>query len=118
MAEPRRNPLNLLLILAGVAFAMTATAYGYAAFVAVNAAPAVAAQQATHPLVQWLRMHGDATLMGELILLAILTVGVIVSESAETKIASKEIDPRDKFYSPAIDSESRKSTTASFRPQE
>jgi hypothetical protein len=76
----RKNVFQILLIPAGLLFVLTAIAYGIMAFSAVNGDPAAAARQARHPLFAWLRVHGDATLLGELGLLAVVTVGVILGE--------------------------------------
>jgi hypothetical protein len=74
------NPFYVLLIPAGLVFAVTAFAYGFMAFQAVNAVRAEAGRHAGHPLFQWLRAHGDATLLIELAVLAVLTVGAIATD--------------------------------------
>lgn len=79
-AKKNFNPFYLLLIPAGVVFAVTAFAYGYMAFQAVNAVRADAGRHAGHPLFQWLRAHGDAALLVELAVLGVLTVGAIATD--------------------------------------
>jgi hypothetical protein len=74
------NPFYVLLIPAGVVFVVTAFAYGFMAFQAVNAVRAEAGRHAGHPLFQWLRAYGDATLLVELGVLAVLTVGAIATD--------------------------------------
>ena len=79
-AKTPLNPFYILLIPAGIVFAVTAFAYGYMAFQAVNAVRAEAGMHAGHPLFQWLRVHGDAALLIELAVLAVLTVGAIATD--------------------------------------
>jgi hypothetical protein len=79
-AKKAFNPFYVLLIPAGLVFAVTAFAYGYMAFQAVNAIRAEAGAHAGHPLFQWLRAHGDAALLIELALLAVLTVAAIATD--------------------------------------
>lgn len=79
-AKKTFNPFYVLLIPAGLVFAVTAFAYGYMAFQAVNAIRAEAGAHAGHPLFQWLRAHGDAALLIELALLAVLTVAAIATD--------------------------------------
>jgi hypothetical protein len=79
-AKKTFNPFYVLLIPAGLVFAVTAFAYGYMAFQAVNAIRAEAGVHAGHPLFQWLRAHGDAALLIELALLAVLTVAAIATD--------------------------------------
>jgi hypothetical protein len=74
------NPFYVLLIPAGLAFAVTAFAYGFMAFQAVNAVRAEAGRHAGHPLFLWLRAHGNAALMIELAVLAVLTVAAIATD--------------------------------------
>ncbi|MCC6492384.1 MAG: hypothetical protein IT424_05125 [Pirellulales bacterium] len=76
-AKKRRNPFYILLIPVGIVFVVTAFAYGFMAFQAVNAVRAEAGRHAGHPLFQWLRLHGDLALLVELAALAALTVGAI-----------------------------------------
>lgn len=79
-AKRNLNPFYFLLVPAGVVFAVTAFAYGFMAFQAVNAVRAEAGLHAGHPLFQWLRAHGDAALLVELAILAVLTVGAIATD--------------------------------------
>lgn len=84
LAMPRNdkfaNPFYGLLLIAGIAFAVTATAYGVMAFrdarppaagAAANSAPA------EHPLMAWMSRHGEKMLLAELMLLAVFTFGAI-----------------------------------------
>jgi len=80
-ARKRRNPFYVLLIPVGLAFVVTAFAYGFMAFQAVNATRAEAGRYSTHPLFQCLRAHGDAAMIIELAALAVLTVAAIAADT-------------------------------------
>jgi hypothetical protein len=79
-AKKSFNPFYALLVPAGFVFVVTAFAYGYMAFQAVNMVRAEAGQQAGHPLFQWLRANGDLTMLIEVAVLAVLTVGAISTD--------------------------------------
>jgi hypothetical protein len=74
------NPFYVLLVIVGITFALTATAYGVMAF--REARPAGTQTQAgsiiiAHPLMAWMSQHGETTLITELALLATCTFGAI-----------------------------------------
>ena len=75
------NPFYGLLLMAGIAFALTATAYGVMAFrdreTSRTAAETATAASVEHPLMSWMSQHGEAALMTELALLALCTFGAI-----------------------------------------
>ena len=71
------NPFYFLLIPLGAVFCVTAFAYGFMAFQAVNASGSAADQHTAHPLFVWLNAHGSTALLVELALLAVLTIGAI-----------------------------------------
>jgi hypothetical protein len=73
------NPFYALLVLVGIAFVLTATAYGVMAFRTAKAVT-TATPQADHPLMDWLDDHGNGLLMLELTLLAIGTCGAISTD--------------------------------------
>ena len=79
-AKKSFNPFYVLLIPAGLVFVVTAFAYGYMAFQAVNAVRAEAGRHLDHPLFQWLRVHGNTALLIQLAVLAVLTVGAIATD--------------------------------------
>ena len=81
--KKRRNLFYALLLPVGVAFVVTAFAYGLMAFQAVNATAAEATKHSGHALFQWLRAHGDSALLAELVALAVLTVSAIATERDE-----------------------------------
>jgi hypothetical protein len=74
------NPFYSLLLAAGIAFALTATAYGVMAF--REARPRPMDGTATeivpeHPLMAWMSNHGEAALLTELGFLAVFVFGAI-----------------------------------------
>jgi hypothetical protein len=77
------NPFYALLIVAGIAFAMTAMLFGVMTLRESRAAYATesAPAPAEHPLMTWMHHHGDRALMIELALLAVGTVGAIATDS-------------------------------------
>jgi hypothetical protein len=76
------NPFYGLLLIAGIAFALTATTYGVMAFREARppAAEDAAAPPAGHPLLTWMSRHGEFTLMTELVLLALFSFGAIATD--------------------------------------
>lgn len=70
------NPFYALLVVLGLAFVVTAAAYGV---MATREARAAATGQAVadHALMRWMHEHGDAMLLAELGLLAVCTFGAI-----------------------------------------
>jgi hypothetical protein len=79
-AKKSFNPFYALLVPAGLVFVVTAFAYGYMAFQAVNAVRAEAGRHAAHPLFQWMRSNGDMAMLIELAVLAVLTIGAISTD--------------------------------------
>jgi hypothetical protein len=82
------NPFYVLLLLAGLSFAMTATAYVVMAFREAHARDELVSGAATtlverdeHPLMQWMRRYGNTALLTELGLLAICTFAAIGTDS-------------------------------------
>jgi hypothetical protein len=81
-SEKFANPFYVLLVIAGLSFAMTAFAYGVMA-VRENAAVRGETELGPpreHPLIAWMREHGDAALITELSLLAACTFGAISTD--------------------------------------
>jgi hypothetical protein len=75
------NPFYGLLLVAGIAFAMTAMAYGVMAFRDRDmAAKNVGAAVDDHPLMVWMSDYGEKALLGELAALAVFTVGAIATD--------------------------------------
>jgi hypothetical protein len=81
------NPFYVLLVLAGLVFAITATAYGVMAFRearpknAAASADAHLAENGEHPLMTWMNQHGERALLTELALLALCTFAAIGTDS-------------------------------------
>jgi hypothetical protein len=75
-----KNPFYTLLIPVGMAFVITAFAYGFMAFVEVNATNSEAREQTRHPLSIWLNEHGTNLVLCELGVMAVLTVGAIATD--------------------------------------
>lgn len=78
------NPFYVLLVIAGMSFAITATAYVVLAFresrpVATADSAGIAIQE--HPLMVWMSRHGNATLLAELGFLAVFTFAAIGTDS-------------------------------------
>ena len=84
------NPFYVLLLPAGFVFAVTAFAYGFMAFQAVNAVRAEAGAHAGHPLFRWLRAHGDEAMLIELAVLAILTFAAMATDRLWDRSAQKQ----------------------------
>jgi hypothetical protein len=75
------NPFYGLLLVAGLAFVVTATAYGVMAFrERETRAVATESSPGHHPLMAWMNDHGDATLMIELGALAVFTFAAIATD--------------------------------------
>jgi hypothetical protein len=74
------NPFYGLLLVAGVAFAMTAIAYGVMAFRDRDMAANHAAVIDEHPLMAWMSNYGETALLSELAALAVFTVGAIATD--------------------------------------
>lgn len=91
------NPFYGLLLIAGLAFSVTAVCYGVMAF--REARPAAVANGAKaneqHPLLVWMSKHGEKTLLIELAFLAAFTFGAIGTDDfwqrrTKTKNSSEE----------------------------
>ena len=76
-----KNPFYTLLIPVGMVFVISVFAYGFMAFMQVNATNLTARQQASHPLFTWLDVHGTRLVLWELAVLGVLTVGAITTDS-------------------------------------
>jgi hypothetical protein len=75
------NPFYVILVVVGAAFAVTACAYGVTAMRALRPTRVVAdAPQQNSSLTEFMNEHGEQLLVGELLLLAVATVGAISSD--------------------------------------
>jgi len=78
------NPFYGLLILAGVAFCITACAYGVMVFLETQ--PSAADRGAAgHPLLEFLARHGVKLLTVELVVLGVATFGAIGTDGYWTR---------------------------------
>ncbi|HEY3393529.1 MAG TPA: hypothetical protein VGK58_12535 [Lacipirellulaceae bacterium] len=90
------NPFYSLLLMAGIAFALTATAYGVMAFREARPVPLEAAtiheeNPSEHPLMAWMSQHGEAALLTELGFLAVFVVGAIGTDGYwQRRLAQKK----------------------------
>lgn len=91
------NPFYGLLLVAGIAFALTATAYGVMAFRGARPPAGGVAEDfapAEHPLTAWMSRHGETTLMAELTLLAVFTFGAIGTDDYwQRRLAAQRRNP-------------------------
>jgi hypothetical protein len=76
-----KNPFYTLLIPVGLVFVLTVFAYGFMAFMEVNATKREVRDQANHPLFTWLDANGTRLVLWELGILGVLTVGAIATDS-------------------------------------
>jgi hypothetical protein len=88
------NPFYGLLVVTGLLFAITAVCYGVMAFreakqIAVVADGAVAVDN-DHPLLRWMRRHGEVALLGELGFLAIFTFAAIGTDDYWQRRANQQ----------------------------
>jgi hypothetical protein len=81
LSKKSANPFYALLLVVGVAFVITAAAYGVMAVRESRSAVVTPGQVvATHPLMQWMRRHGNTALLVELAALGAFTVGAIATD--------------------------------------
>jgi hypothetical protein len=75
------NPFYALLVVVGVAFVVTAAAYGVMA-VRESRSAAIAPGQVVspHPLMTWMRENGNKALLIELAALGAFTIGAIATD--------------------------------------
>jgi hypothetical protein len=86
-----RNPFYALLVVAGLAFALTATGYCVMAFREARPIATLEEQRAPlapHPLDAWMREHGETALLIELAFLAAFTVAAITTDNFWQRRAS------------------------------
>jgi hypothetical protein len=76
------NPFYGLLLIAGITFVLTATAFCVMVCreARLGTASVVAAPSVDHPLLAWMSRHGEAALTIELSVLALCTFGAIATD--------------------------------------
>lgn len=80
-ARPLKSPFNpfyALVVVLGIAFCITATAYGVMTFRALRGRGDDA--QRAPALIEFLNRHGERLLIGEVILLGLATFGAIKTD--------------------------------------
>jgi hypothetical protein len=95
MSRRRRNPFYLLLGIVGFLFTITAMSYCMAVLRGVR--PDRAAATRAHPVQQLMDRYGTAILAGELLVLAIATVGAVAVDhvAGERERGAREAARRD-----------------------
>jgi hypothetical protein len=76
-----KNPFYTLLIPVGMAFVITVFAYGFMAFVEINATNPEAREHTHHQMATWLNAHGTRLVLWELGVMGVLTVGAICTDN-------------------------------------
>lgn len=92
MPRPRRNPFYVVLGLIGFLFTITASSYCLSVLRGLR--PETAANGSEHALEGIMDRHGTAILTGELIVLAIATVGAVAVDHADGRreLAARRAD--------------------------
>lgn len=91
------NPFYVLLLAVGVAFTITAAAYGVMAYHETRPGGAWSTTGEAHLLLSFMSQHGDGLMIGELALLGIFTVGAIGTDhlwNARASATRTESTPR------------------------
>ncbi|HEX4149954.1 MAG TPA: hypothetical protein VHY20_13240 [Pirellulales bacterium] len=84
------NPFYLLLVVAGIVFAITACAYGAMTFVELRGSTMAGGRSA---LVEFMEAHGAVLLAAELAVLAAATAGAISTDRLWQRRAEKHDRP-------------------------
>ncbi len=103
MPRPRRNPFYPVLGIVGFIFTITATSYCLSVLRGIR--PETATESQPHALQTLMDRHGTAILVGELVVLAVATVGAVgldhiegerirAARTAEREAASRNADAR------------------------
>lgn len=95
-SEKFANPFYALLLVAGLAFALTATAYVVMAYRDRDTALSVTSETAEQDsLMLWMSENGEVTLLTELGFLAVFTVAAIATDDfwQRRRSTKKVIDP-------------------------
>jgi len=80
----RANPWSIPLVLAGIVFTLTASAYAVTSVRKLDAAAATAGPDGGPILIAYLDRYGAGLMYGELVLLAIVAVAAVASERRRT----------------------------------
>jgi flagellar basal body-associated protein FliL len=88
----RTNPFYVLLVVVGTAFVLTVFAYGLMTYQSMQPRLASLHGGSNHPLWQLMRERGNAMLVVELSLLAVLTVAAIGTDSLWSRSRKPQSD--------------------------
>ncbi len=89
MSRPIRNPFYIVLGIIGFTFTITAASYCLSVLRGIR--PQATLEQKSHPLEELMDRHGTSLLSGQLIILAIATVGAVTVDHINSKkISSKK----------------------------
>jgi len=92
MSRPVRNPFYIVLGIIGFTFTITAASYCLSVLRGVR--PPETLEQKSHPLEELMDRHGTNLLTGQLIILAIATVGAVavdhINDQKNQKPAKQE----------------------------
>jgi hypothetical protein len=75
------NPFYVLLVIAGIVFFLTATAYGVMTVQGLHPERAAEHSEGGRHMLVWLDEHGAGLLMGELAVLAVFTFAAIGTDN-------------------------------------
>ena len=106
MPRPRRNLFYPVLGIVGFAFTITAASSCVSVLRGVR--PETAGRE-PHPLQQFMERHGTSLLVGELVVLAIATVGAVGFDHVEGERIRAARDAERKAMAPAGDPEATRS---------
>lgn len=85
MKKKAINPFYIVLVLVGLAFTVTATAYGVMCFRDANATLESARVDRDHPLWKYMESHGELTMGVQLAVLAVATFLAIGTDDYWTR---------------------------------
>jgi hypothetical protein len=74
------NPFYPLVVLVGVAFTVTACAYGWMVYISRQHDPQAIAAAQDSKMLPWLREHGETLLMGEVVGLVVVSVAAMATD--------------------------------------
>lgn len=89
--KPPANPFYFLLVLVGVAFALTATAYLVMTYQRLSPVAPQQVSESGRGLLDFMDRHGFATMMWEVGLLAILTFAAMATDSYRSRSQREQL---------------------------
>jgi hypothetical protein len=88
MTRPVRNPFYIVLGIIGFTFTITAASYCLSVLRGIR--PQATLEQKSHPLEELMDRHGTSLLTGQLIILAIATVGAVTVDHLNSQMSSQK----------------------------